>query len=56
VVIYYFDVEGIPFVPPKTDSPLIINANAVAPFTASRQLLKPITRRKPQVAKGLSRV
>ena len=53
MVINNLDSIGSGFRPHKTDSPLVINANAVLPFSIILQCLKPIGWRYPEIIKRL---
>jgi hypothetical protein len=56
VVVDDLDILSIPLSPPKTDPPLIVDADAVLPRTIARQLLQAIARRTPKVFQGFSRI
>jgi hypothetical protein len=44
MVIDDFDIVGVPFIPPETDTPLIVNADAPLSFSIPSQLLQPVGR------------
>ena len=44
VVIDYFNIVGIAFMPPEADSPLVIDPDAMLPLPISFQLLKTVSR------------
>jgi hypothetical protein len=43
MIVYNLHVIGVSFAPAKTDSPLVIDANAVLPSAVSRKLLQMIS-------------
>jgi hypothetical protein len=49
VIVRNLNIEGISTLPPKADSPLIIDANAELPRPISSQFLQTIGRRHSQV-------
>ena len=49
MVIYYFDLMSIPFVPDKANSPLMVDSNAVLAIPISRKGLQPVPGRHSQV-------
>src|SRR5574337_1326430 len=53
VVIRNLNVVGVAVAPPKADTPLIVNPDAVLPGTVARQLLEPVAGRDPQVIQRL---
>jgi hypothetical protein len=44
-----FDIKSIPVSPSETDSPLVVDSNAVLPRTIAFQSLQPITGRNLQI-------
>lgn len=56
MIIYDFNLVGITIGPDETDSPLIIDANAVLPLPTPLQSFQPIPRRNPQILKYLGPV
>ncbi len=53
MVIDYLDTARTVISPHKTDSPLIVNANAVLPLPIFFQCFKPICRRNPKIIQRL---
>jgi hypothetical protein len=53
VVIRYFDFMGIPALPHKTDTPLIIDSDTELPFTVAFKSLQPVGGRDSQIVKVL---
>jgi hypothetical protein len=51
MVIDDFDIVGVPFIPPETDTPLIVNADAPLSFSIPSQLLQPVGRRDTEEIK-----
>jgi hypothetical protein len=51
VVINNLDIFRVPVTPSETDTPLIVDPDAVLAGAVTCQSLKPITRREPQVVK-----
>lgn len=49
MIIDYFDIVCVSLTPTETNSPLIIDSDAVLPFTISAQLFKTISRGYAQV-------
>jgi len=45
-------VERVSIVPPKTDSPLIVDTNTVLPLPSAFEPFEPVGRRHPEVLKG----
>jgi hypothetical protein len=59
MIVRDFDVINVARPPGKTDSPLIVNPNAVLSFAVAAQLLQPVARNcaeSPQVARGVEHV
>ena len=56
VVIDNLDINRIPILPPETDSPLIIDPNAILTAPLSRELLQAIRRWAPQISKCFRRI
>jgi hypothetical protein len=56
VVVGNGDVERIPVLEPETDTPLVVDANAVLARSVAPELLKPVGWGEPQVSKAYSRV
>jgi hypothetical protein len=56
VVVRDLDLVRVPVLPPKTDAPLIVDADAVLPPSVTAQFLQAIPWRTSQVRQGLSRV
>ena len=56
MVIDDFDVERVAVNPPKTDTPLIVDADAMLPFAIAFERLQSIARRDPKVGKATSLV
>ncbi len=50
MVVHNLDIVGIPVSPHKTNAPLIVDANAVLPFSISLQRFQVIARRRSQIA------
>jgi hypothetical protein len=44
MVIDDLDIVGVPFIPPETDTPLIVDADAPLPFSIPSQFLQPVGR------------
>ncbi len=51
MIIHDFHVVGIAFAPNKTDAPLVIDADAVLPFSIAFQCFQVIAWRRSQIAK-----
>jgi len=49
MIIHNLNVIGVPVSPNKTDTPLLVDPNAVLPFPVSVERLQPIVRRRCQV-------
>ena len=49
MVIRHLNIERVTVAPFETDSPLVINSDAVLPYTVAAQLLEPVCRRDAQV-------
>ena len=49
MIIYYFNFVRISIHPFETDSPLLVDADAVLPFPIPLQHLQPVSRRNPQI-------
>ena len=56
MVIGYLDVVRIALTPPKTDTPLVIDADAVLARPVSFELLKPVAWRRSEVLQGVSSI
>jgi hypothetical protein len=56
MIVHDLDVVRVGILPPKTDSPLIVDANAVLPGAIAFQLFQTIAGRAPQVVKRLGRI
>ncbi len=54
MIINNFDVISIPITPTEADSPLSIDANAVATFERATKGFKVIRRRYPKIAENIS--
>jgi hypothetical protein len=52
MVIHDFDAFGPATRPPKADSPLVVDADAVLPLPVTLQGLQSVTRRNPQIAEA----
>ncbi len=51
MVVDDFNVERIPGAPAKTDSPLLVHADAVLPLPVTFELFQSVSRRDPQILK-----
>ena len=51
MIIHNFHVVDIAIAPSKTDAPLVVDANAVLPFSIAFQRFQAIAWRRPQIAK-----
>jgi hypothetical protein len=51
MVVDDFNVECIPRAPAKTDSPLLVHADAVLPLPVTLELFQSVSRRDPQILK-----
>ena len=49
MIIHDLNVVGVTVLPPKADTPPIIDPNAVLPSAVTRQLLEPVAGRESQV-------
>jgi hypothetical protein len=49
MVVRYLDVKGVPSFPPKTDTPLVVDANAVLSQSVALQSFETIAGRYPQI-------
>jgi hypothetical protein len=49
VIVDNFDVIGVAVSPRKTDSPLIVDSDAVLAATVPAQFLQPVARRDPEI-------
>jgi hypothetical protein len=56
MVIYNLYVVGVAFVPHEANTPLVIDTNAVLPFTVVIKCMKFVTRRHLQINQKPSRV
>jgi hypothetical protein len=56
VIIHNFHVVGVSVAPHKTDTPLVVDADAVLSRAVMFQLMKPVTRRHSQIHQALGRV
>jgi len=56
MVVHDLDIFGVSRPPPKTDPPLIVDANAVLPGSVSSKLLQPVAWRTAKVVQGLGRI
>jgi hypothetical protein len=52
VVVRDFDIVGIPIFPPKTNSPSVIDRNAILAFSISYQSMQSISQRHGKVKKA----
>jgi hypothetical protein len=50
VVVHNLDLECISITPDETNTPLVVDADAVLPFALAPQSLQPIARRRSQIA------
>jgi hypothetical protein len=56
VVIRNLNVVGVAVAPPKADTPLIVDPDAVLPATVAQQLLKSIAGRRSKVIQCFGRI
>jgi hypothetical protein len=56
VVVDYFHVVRMAASPAKTDSPLVVDTNAVLPAARPAQFFQPIGRRNPKISERTSRI
>jgi hypothetical protein len=56
MIINYLNLIGIPLMPTKTYSPLIVNPDAVLSFAIAGKFLKTITWRDLQIVKSFSSI
>jgi hypothetical protein len=54
MVVNNFNVERVPRLPPKADSPLIVDTNTVLSGSLSPEPLQAVRRRHAQILKGSS--
>ncbi len=50
MVIHYLHIVGIPVAPDKADAPLLVDANAMLPFSLAVERLQAVAWRRCQVA------
>ena len=50
MIIDYLDIEGVAVTPHKTDSPVIVDANAVLIFSRALECFETVSRRRGQIA------
>jgi len=59
VVIGYLNIMGVAFAPNKTDTPLVVDPNAVLSGAVSPQLFQPVSRQRrqnPEIVRAIENV